>query len=434
MDLEGIKKLVEKEFDAYEIFYIKETTKKIESRECEISGFEIKEEEGIALRAIKGNKMAFSYTFSLDKSGIEQLIKDIKEILPYKDEDDSYGFPDKRGDEEYPDLNVYDGEGQEVSMGEKVSMLIEMERTLRKDGRIVATRHCELNEAVFSVQIINSNGLSLSGKKTLYTLSGLAVAKDIEEVSWYDYIWSHRFKDIRFLEFAEKVREKAISFLSAKKIETGIYNGILSNRVVCDLLNVLSASFLAENLYKEKTKLKGKINTRCFSECINIKHSGNLGPLAFPFDGEGFPSRENDVVKSGYFKTFLYDYYYARKFGTSSTGNCVRSGIMDMPKCGVRGIYIEEGEEPLPELEEGEIVLEDLIGTHTANSVTGEFSLGTSGFIKKKGQLIPFHGVMISGNVFEIFEKVKGVGRDLRFYGNYASPSLFVEGLRISGV
>ncbi|MCS7280541.1 MAG: TldD/PmbA family protein [Desulfobacterota bacterium] len=433
MDLEKVQRLVKKEFDGYEIFYLRETVKKLESRRCELYNFEFSREEGIALRALRGKKLAFSYTFGLEDEDLKRLIKKTEEIFPYLEEDEAYEFPEKRKKEEYPELQIYDKDGEDLDLEEKLERLLKMERTIREDRRIVATRHLELLESTSFVEILNSNGLYVSGRKTLYTVSALAVAKDLEEVSWYDLIWSHRFEDLNFLEFGEMVREKAISFLSSKKLRTGTYNGVLRPRVASALLSILSSSFLGENLYKEKTRLKGKINEKCFSELLDIENTGTFGPSSFPFDGEGFPSISTKVVSGGYFQAFLYDSYYAKKLGTSSTGNCVRQSLPDMPRCGIRGLFIREDGGEFPELSEGEIVLEDLMGTHTANPVTGEFSLGTLGFIKEKGRLVPFQGVMISGNVFEVFENVRAIGKDLKFYGNYGSPSLFVEGLRISG-
>ena len=73
------------------------------------------------------------------------------------------------------------------------------------------------------------------------------------------------------------------------------------------------------------------------------------------------------------------------------------------------------------------------MGTHTANPITGEFSLGAVGHLVKSGKKTPFKGVIFSGNIFELLNSVKEVGSDLTFYGTCGSPSLFVEGLKISG-
>jgi len=73
------------------------------------------------------------------------------------------------------------------------------------------------------------------------------------------------------------------------------------------------------------------------------------------------------------------------------------------------------------------------MGAHTANPITGDFSLGAVGYMCKNGEKTPFQGVIFSGNVFELLKNVKEAGNDLRYYGVSGSPSLFVEGIKISG-
>ena len=79
------------------------------------------------------------------------------------------------------------------------------------------------------------------------------------------------------------------------------------------------------------------------------------------------------------------------------------------------------------------IIIEELMGTHTANTVTGDFSVGALGHIWKNGEQKPFKGVILSGNAFELLKNVKGVGDDLTFYGGYGSPTLYISNLKISG-
>jgi PmbA protein len=321
-----------------------------------------------------------------------------------------------------------------VDDAQKTALLIDMEAAIRDyDRRIVTVRNCELQEIEFEVKIKNSTGLTANGEKTLYILSALCVAKDEDEVSWYDWSWANSLKELDGKELGEQIAQKTISFLFGKQIDTGIYEGILTPQAACDMLSILSEAFLAENLFKNKTRLKAKEGTKCFSEVLTIIDSGKVGIDAFPFDGEGVPSKENLIVINGYFESFLYDSYYGRKFGVNSTGNSVRAGIKDLPKCGLRGIFVKQGERDIGDTLTHGVIIEELMGIHTANPITGDFSLGATGYICKNGEKTPFQGVIFSGNIFELFNNVKEVGTDLKFYGIFGSSSLFIEGLKISG-
>jgi PmbA protein len=431
MDFIKTKDAIDNKFDSYELYYHREQSRKFESKERQICGIEMKEEEGIALRAIKDHKMVFAYTYDRDNAP-EALLKNAMALLPVMERDDDRYFPGRHDD--YPVLSFYDSESLKIDDAQKTTLLVDMESAIRDyDKRIVTVRNCELQEIEFEVKIRNSNGLTAEGAKTLYILSALCVAKDEDEVSWYDWSWAHSFNELDGKKLATEIAQKTISFLSGKQIDTGIYEGILAPQAACDILGILSDAFLSENVYKNKTRLKAKEGTKCFSETLTIIDSGKIGIDSFPFDGEGIPSKENIIVNSGYFETFLYDSYYGRKFGVDSTGNSSRSGIKEPPKCSPRGTFIRQGERDIRGLISNGIIIEELMGAHTANPITGDFSLGAVGYMCKNGERRPFQGVIFSGNVFELLKNVKETGNDLRFYGVSGSPSLFIEGLKISG-
>ena len=76
----------------------------------------------------------------------------------------------------------------------------------------------------------------------------------------------------------------------------------------------------------------------------------------------------------------------------------------------------------------------DVMGVHTANPISGDFSLGVSGLWIEKGQvLFPVKGMAIAGNLIDMFKQVVGVGSDLRFFGSVGAASLLIDGLTLSG-
>jgi PmbA protein len=80
------------------------------------------------------------------------------------------------------------------------------------------------------------------------------------------------------------------------------------------------------------------------------------------------------------------------------------------------------------------VVVGEVMGLHTADPISGDFSLGCSGDWIDRGEKVhPVKSIAIAGNLFELFRKVIGVGEDLRFFGEVGSPSLLVKELLISG-
>ncbi len=76
----------------------------------------------------------------------------------------------------------------------------------------------------------------------------------------------------------------------------------------------------------------------------------------------------------------------------------------------------------------------DLMGLHTVDPVSGEFSLGASGVIYRNGK--PAHavrGVTIAGNILDLWNKIVMVGEDLKFFGSLGSPSILVKDITVGG-
>jgi PmbA protein len=433
IEKEHLVRALKNAFDSYEVCFLKERTKKYESFERELYGLVFKEEEGIALRAVKDHRLVFSYTYETGENAATALVENAVALVPFMDRDEHVTFPEKYGT--YPAFQAYDTAGLETPDSEKTLRVLTLERTiLDYDKRIVQTRNCELQEVKIESTIFNANGLQAEAHKTIYTLGGLAVAANGEEVSWYDWSWSHALNELEPVPLGRRIAEKAISFLDGKVLQTGAYEGLLTPGAACDMLSVLAPSFLGESLYKDKTWLKERVRQQCFSPLLNITDSGLAGMGSFPFDGEGVPSQENALVREGYFQGFLFDVYYGRKLGRPSTGNGVRPGVKEPPTCSPRGFCIEKGREDVAGAFQDGIIIEELMGTHTANTVTGDFSVGALGHICKNGEQRPFKGVILSGNAFELLKNVKGVGDDLTFYGGYGSPTLYISNLKISGV
>jgi PmbA protein len=80
------------------------------------------------------------------------------------------------------------------------------------------------------------------------------------------------------------------------------------------------------------------------------------------------------------------------------------------------------------------VIVEEVMGLHTVDPISGDFSLGCSGDWIDRGQRVhPVKSIAIAGNLFELFRRVIGVGDDLRFFGGVGAPSLLIKELLISG-
>ena len=115
----------------------------------------------------------------------------------------------------------------------------------------------------------------------------------------------------------------------------------------------------------------------------------------------------------------------------------MRGGFKGLPGVGVTNLYLEPGRGTLDDLiasvERG-LLVTDVMGMHTANSISGDFSVGAAGFWIEKGKkAYPVREIAIAGNILDVMKNVDAVGGDLRFSGRIGSPSLRIKELSIGG-
>jgi PmbA protein len=74
------------------------------------------------------------------------------------------------------------------------------------------------------------------------------------------------------------------------------------------------------------------------------------------------------------------------------------------------------------------------MGLHMADEVTGEFSLGASGYLYENGRFVhPVRGVTIAGNLKDLLASISLVGDDLTWYGSVGCPTFLLPQLSVSG-
>jgi len=172
---------------------------------------------------------------------------------------------------------------------------------------------------------------------------------------------------------------------------------------------------------------------------LNITDDGLYpgGMATEPFDAEGVERKRTPLIVEGRLVTYLYDLYCANREGLNSTGNSSRPSLKVPPRVGISNLFIEKGtvsfEELLASLGTG-LLITELLGVHTADPISGDFSVGAAGHWVEKGERsFPVKEIAFSGNLIQLFQKVEEVGSDLRFFGPVGSPSLLLKEMTISG-
>ena len=446
-----------KPIDGYEIYCNQSSHFDVESKNGKIETLQTSWYLGMAFRILDRQRIGFSYaTFSTPSpstgenfsSEMDRMVEDAIHSARTISKDPCFDFAPAL---KVPPLNllIFDGTLEKISEKTKIERAKCLEESTRSvdSERIKKVRKASYQEVISRTTLVNSNGLRFSYDHTLTSVSVTAVAEESgeSEVGW-DFDVSHFFNDLDVEKAGRSAGRKALERLGGKRILSGVYPVILRNEVASEFLSLLAHSFLADQIQKGKSPLKGKQGERFFSPLLTIMDDGTYpkGISASPIDGEGMPSQKTSLVIQGEITGYLYDRYWANrenlspsKSGIRSTGNGRRHGIKSPPGVGISNFFVERGDQPFHRLMENlftGVVVEEVMGLHTVDPISGDFSLGCSGDWIDKGEKIhPVKSIAIAGNLFELFGRVIGVGEDLRFFGGVGSPSLLIKELVISG-
>ncbi|MBW1741868.1 MAG: TldD/PmbA family protein [Deltaproteobacteria bacterium] len=433
--------LADEGLDGYEVYVANSSGLTIEIKDGDIDVFVNSDDVGIGLRVLKEQRPGFVFSTKLLAEDVPRLVRQVVRGARATDPDPFIGFP-VPSVQTSPQLDQFDHDLHKTPIGDKIDMARGLEAAAKSsDPRVKKVRKAAYVETTGSVTIRNHSGLDLSYDRTLVSGNIMVVAEDRgnAEIGW-DYGFSPFLGQLEMDSIGATAAGRAVRMLGASPVRSMQTTAILAPWVASDILSVLSASFLADNLQKGKSMLLGRMGEQVFSSQVTIVDDGLYpgGMASSPFDDEGSLRQKTVLVSEGVIQGFLYDQHTANKENRGSTGNAGRHGIKAPPWVETTNSYIPKGsftpDELVSSLGEG-LMVTDLIGLHTADPISGDFSVGAAGLWIKGGEAaFPVKGVAISGNLMDLFNNVDGVGTDLAFYGKTGAPSLRISTLNIAGL
>jgi PmbA protein len=237
-----------------------------------------------------------------------------------------------------------------------------------------------------------------------------------------------------------RVGEQAafLAFRSAggADIPSGEYDVILSPMAYADLLSgVFVPALSGRNVLQGRSKLTGKLGEPVTTPLLSLFDDPHLmGATGSTwFDAEGTPTRRLDFVRDGILTGFAYDLKTAYRAGSQPTGSAVRGGFAGLPAIGHHNFVADGKREDI--LDEPAIYIHSVVGAHTANPLSGDFSVEMSNpFWVKDGTLAePVRGAMLTGNFFDLQYQVTALGKESRAVGSFIVPPVRFNKVRVIG-
>ncbi|MBP5212549.1 MAG: TldD/PmbA family protein, partial [Pyramidobacter sp.] len=302
------------------------------------------------------------------------------------------------------ELGVYDQAMSEWSAAEQIELCLKMSRKARAlDPRVCCVRSGAVHSLWGETRTLNSFGASCESRMTSGSLCLTLLARDGEAVEINGA--SNEARSREALLALSPVREavsNTVRLLRGKPLRSGRFTLVLEPSVTAAFLSALSDLFCASNVCKGLSLLAGRLGEMAASSALTLIDDGRLfaGSGTSYCDNEMIPTRKTVVLERGRVAAWLCNLQYGRRLGFASTGNGCR-GLDSLPDVDVSNFYV------MPGKRSGAAIVAacgdcfqvaELMGLHTVDPVTGDFSLGARGIYHHEGETMPVSQVTIAGN------------------------------------
>jgi PmbA protein len=422
-----------------EIFLLYNRELSIEFRDERVETLKEAEEIGMGVRVLNRGRIGFAYSSDLDRAAILEVVDNAVNISNCMAEDKYQSLVEPSAC--YPQVSCFDQQIVATTLEEKIALARTTEKVARNfDDRISLVEKSVYEDSQSFTMIMNSKGLNVSFRDNLASIYiALAAREDEDSQTGFAVMTRRNIADLDPEMCGREAAERAVRSLKAKSIDSQQLPCIMEPYVATRFMGLLLPTLNGDAVLKGKSLWAGKIGESVASPMLNLIDDGTLpeGLASAPFDGEGTPARRNQLIKNGLLQSFLYDNYSGQKAGLQSTGNGRRGSFRSLPAIGSSNLMISPGtislDQMINEIDSG-LLITEVMGMHTANPVSGDFSLGACGILIEAGRLTrPVRGITIAGNLHKLLQNIEALGSDLRFYGTKASPSIRFKQLSIGG-
>ena len=426
-----------------EVYLFRGRDRDLELKEGTLESVQESSERGIGLRLFDGPRMGFASAGSFEREDLDDLHRRALEQIRYFPPDEHRSLPAApaagTADRDLS-ASCFDEAAFSRPLEEYAERLLEMEGSARaRDSRLEKILHSGYGESVEEVAIASSRGVRAFEQGTHFS-AGISVSArsggDLQVGSASQT--ARRAQELDLTRAALDAVFRTVSLLDARKLPSRRRAVLFDPWVAGELLDFLAGALSADAVQRGRSMFRGRIGSKVASALATfIDDPRRPGGLASGcFDDEGIATRPLRVIENGELRDFFYDSYTANKEGRASNGCAGRAGFKGVPGPAASNFYLAPGRPTREEVIRGTadgILVFDMMGMHTADAVSGEFSVGVSGVAIRSGEIV--HGIrnaMIAANLRDLLAGIDAVADDLAFYGGCAAPTFRVDGLTVA--
>ena len=424
-----------------EAFLVESEKRACEWSEGHLEHTTIAQSQGLGFRLIHEGRLGFSHTNRRELAEWNVVVDRALAASRSTAVDPFLDLPGPAAPSSEKTLDLWDKTLDIAAWPARTQFLESLEAEVKKrDPRIAKVLQGSYSESLSSFAVVNSKGVEAVSTGTQVSVSIACVAVEGAETQLgYAFQAARHYADLNPTQVIDRAVAHTVSLLGGKRIPSGRYDLVLDPLVAAEMLELFASALRADFVLKGKSFLASKMGQAIGSKSLTLVDDGRrkrgLGTSAY--DAEGCPTQTTVLVEKGTLKNFLYDSYAARKAKHASTGNAGRGSYKGVPEPEPSNFYLEPGtlapEALLGKVKSG-IYIRNVMGLHTVDTISGDFSLGLMGQRIENGVLTHgVRGVTMAGNLLDLLKNVEALGSDLFFFGSIGSPTVWIRDISVGG-
>jgi PmbA protein len=406
-----------------------------------VESLERRHDRGAGLRGFHRERVGFAYTSDLSAAGLRRAAECIADLVQVLPPDPANRLP-QAGPR--PDVGRnYDAAVEKLPARRMQEIAARVEEAARRKVKGLKTRESRYADVWGRVWIAHSDGLEESFRMSRVMCWAEVLVPGPRDTLQTGFASAFAVgpNDLDSEAVGREAATRAQAKIGARQPRTAHKAVLLDPQVSASLISALAPALHADEVLKNKSFFAGRVGEAVASQRVTLVDNGILpqGYGSAPFDGEGTSQRETTLIEEGVLRGYLHSTYTAARMNAEPTGNAMRDSYTTSPSIDTSNIYLKPSgisrRDMLASVSDG-ISISEVMGLHTLDAVTGDFSLGASGLEVKGGQLgAPLEKMVVAGNALQLLRAVRGVADDLRFFpGGHGGATVLLDGLTVSGL
>jgi PmbA protein len=290
--------------------------------------------------------------------------------------------------------------------------------------------------------LASSEGVACWDRWTQMSCGGALVLADGERsVSASESRDAHRF-GLDGRAIALEAAATVTSLLGPQPAASGRLDIVFHPEAVSELVVDLAISAATgDEARRGKTVWSERLDQSVAARSLDLRDDswtpGAVGGAAF--DDEGLPTTTPlAILEDGTLRNFLYDSWDAHEHKARPTASAVRGGFKSRPGTGTHNVVLSSPKaRPMDALiagvDDGYLV-ESVLGAHTANATTGDFSVTAPNVwrIRKGAVAEPASEIAIGGNLPDLLLRLDGIGSEPKVMDGMMIPALRFRAVDVS--